>query len=155
MSFENLPSRWDTLPINDPGIMDDVVDLFAGHADRLRRSLLVLLCDDTGRLLQPLCINDLPRRPSHDDMVRTVSFLGTMADHEGEISLTGLGILFALAYPEDRDVSPGDRVRWAAVIRETCAANGITFLGLRLATVDRVGPLVTAGRAGPHPADGP
>lgn len=141
MTFENLPPHWQTLPIDDPTIMDDVVDLVTQHSDRLQRSLMVLLCDETGRLLQPISINGLDRRPSRSHMEAMVSWLGHLPERLGGEPLSAL---FALAYPADRDLSVGDRQGWAQVIHVTCEAMGIRVLGVRLATVDRVGPLVAA-----------
>ena len=139
MAFEDLPDDWDTLPLDDLAIMDDVVDLFAADQDRLRRSLVLLLCDDCGRLVQPLCINDLPLRPSRADMAAMVAFLEHL-----EVGGARMSLLAALAYPTDRDLSPGDRTAWHTEISEACTRAGIRLLGLRVATRSGVGGLEVA-----------
>ena len=120
-----------------------MVDLVTKHSDRLCRTLMVLVCDESGRLLQPVSINGLDRRPTEAHMTNMVSWLGHLPDRLG---LPTLSVLFALAYPTERDLSNGDREAWGRVIRTTCEALGIRVLGIRLATVDRVGPLTTAAR---------
>lgn len=59
MTFENLPTNWPELPLTDPVLAADVVDLALGHQDRLHNSMLVLLCDDDLRVLQPCMIDGL------------------------------------------------------------------------------------------------
>lgn len=50
MSFENLPESFDDLPLDDPALAADVVDLFVGHDDRLGGAVCLLLLDDALRL---------------------------------------------------------------------------------------------------------
>lgn len=75
MSFEDLPAKWDHLPLTDTQLAADVVDLFLSNSDRLEDSLLVLMLDDDRRLLQPAVISDVPWRCSTPDRHRTLEVL--------------------------------------------------------------------------------
>lgn len=46
MTFEDLPSNWTTLPLSDPGLAADVVDLVLSHRLRAADTTLFLPCDE-------------------------------------------------------------------------------------------------------------
>lgn len=58
MSFDDLPETWPDLPLDDPLLAADVVDLVVSHADRVDGCAGFLLLDDTLRLRTPLVIGD-------------------------------------------------------------------------------------------------
>jgi len=62
MAFTDLPADWPTRPLTEPRLVADVLDLLLSDADRLAGGLLIALCDDEARLLQPIVIGDLPAR---------------------------------------------------------------------------------------------
>lgn len=65
MSFEDLPDDWPTIPLTDPDHIADVLDIFVALRDRWTGSVLVLVCDDQRRPVQPIIIGDIDRtRPA-------------------------------------------------------------------------------------------
>ncbi|MGA4508146.1 hypothetical protein ACQB6R_03835 [Propionibacteriaceae bacterium G1746] len=59
MTFEDLPDHWNELPLTDPTMTADAVDLVLSDRDRAACSLLVLLCDDDFVPLQPIVIGEV------------------------------------------------------------------------------------------------
>lgn len=65
MSFEDLPDDWPTMPLNDPGHIADILDLFVSLSARMNGALLILVCDDHRRPVQPIQIDGIQRlRPA-------------------------------------------------------------------------------------------
>jgi len=44
MTFQDLPADWPTMPLTDPRITDDVLDLVISVRDRDQGALHVLMC---------------------------------------------------------------------------------------------------------------
>lgn len=59
MTFQDLPDEWPSMSLSDPDLALDVVDLFLGYRDRLKNSALLILCDESGRAIQPLVVNHI------------------------------------------------------------------------------------------------
>ena len=75
MTYSDLPAGWAERPITDPDLFDDVVDLMATDASRETGCLYVLICDDAGRLVQPLAFDRYPfddSRPRQDEHAATL-----------------------------------------------------------------------------------
>lgn len=70
MSFEDLPAGWATLSLTNSAIAVDVVDLFLKTSDRIHNSALLLVCDEDGRAMQPLVINDIDWYATAQDRTR-------------------------------------------------------------------------------------
>lgn len=81
MTFEDLPSNWADMPLTDPALAADVVDLFLGDRDRHADSLMLLLCDEDHRLVQPVMIDGMEWRSSAQEVAESTAFLG----HLGEV----------------------------------------------------------------------
>jgi hypothetical protein len=59
MGFEDLPREWVDLPLDDPQLVGDVLDLVVSLQDRLDGGLALLVCDAEHRLVLPCVISDL------------------------------------------------------------------------------------------------
>ncbi len=77
MTFEDLPDNWPTLPLTEPQLLADVLDLVVGHHDRVDESFVVLACDSDVRLVQPCVIGPDPG-PCDPGTVR--AFLDALRD---------------------------------------------------------------------------
>ena len=75
MTFEDLPSNWADMPLTDPALATNVVDLFLGERDRHADSLLLLLCDEHHRLVQPIVIDGMKWRCSAPELAEATAFL--------------------------------------------------------------------------------
>lgn len=130
MTFENLPRDWPDRPLGADPLTADVVDLFAKESDRDRRTLLLLLCDESGRLLQPVAIDDLPETP--DDSL--VDGLSAVFEH---FPVGSLGVVAAVCLPFGR---PGDATprAWHLALERVTREAGMPLLGCYLATPGRV-----------------
>jgi hypothetical protein len=125
MSFEDLPDDWLTRPVDDPEIVDDVLDLAVFIADRERGALAVLMCDDEHRLVQPVMVSDAPRDVPPDERARAV---GVFVEALGHGSL-----LLAIARREGLSITDDDR-DWAVAALRACG-DEVRFLGLHVVTV--------------------
>ena len=65
MTFNDLPENWPTLPLTDPAHVADVLDVFVDLQARASGSLLLLLCDDLRRPIQPILIDSIDERRPH------------------------------------------------------------------------------------------
>lgn len=59
MTFEDLPQNLRDLPLDDPVLRGDVVDLFVGYFDRAEGCLAIVLLDDRHCVLQPVLITEM------------------------------------------------------------------------------------------------
>lgn len=75
MTFHDLPEQWDRTDLTDPTRAADVVDLFLGLDDRHHNCLLILLCDEDHKLLQPICIEGVDWRCSEEERRTTFEYL--------------------------------------------------------------------------------
>ncbi len=60
MAFTDLPPQWADRPIHHPALVADVLDLLVPLSDRRAGALLLALCDEQGRLLQPCLVEGDP-----------------------------------------------------------------------------------------------
>ncbi|QKE83987.1 hypothetical protein [Arthrobacter sp. NEB 688] len=56
MSFDDLPETWPDLPLDDPLLAADVVDLVVGHTDRVDGCAAFLLLEPDLRLRTPFLV---------------------------------------------------------------------------------------------------
>jgi hypothetical protein len=124
MSFEDLPDDWPSRPVDDPALVDDVLDLAVSIADRERGGLAALLCDDEHRLVQPVFITDAAREVPADERVRTVSVFVEAMGHGS--------LLLAVARRDGLSITDDDR-GWASAARRACG-DEVRFLGLHVVT---------------------
>lgn len=139
MSFEDLPETWPDLPLSDPLLAADVVDLFVSHADRVEGCAAFLLLDDGLRLTQPCLLGEVPDGADPWDL----------RDHLVEVfGRLGLGgVLFARGRDGSVLLTDADR-RWHEVLLDVCRRIEVPLVGAFVATPAAVrcypGPLSAA-----------
>lgn len=154
MSFEDLPDDWPTRSLADTELARDVLDLVVRDSDRTRPGIAVLLCNDAGRLQQPVLVHDAT--PA-EDRARGVQVLRTLVlDHalpdpenpDGDEAWRP-ALLMALVRPAGR-VDDTDRA-WHQAVIDVCREAGLSLLGVHLVTADRVetlpGPVQSSSAA--------
>jgi hypothetical protein len=128
MSFDDLPEGWKERPLTDPRLAADVLDLMVSDADRRAGALVVLLCDEQGRLLQPGIISDLDHESSEGERARMLGcFVATVAEWFDSI-------LFALARTDGLSITADDE-SWVRAVQYACSGE-VRLLGFHLMTRD-------------------
>lgn len=127
MSFEDLPDNLCEIPLTDPALIADVLDLFVSMQDRHDGGLLMLVCDGERRILQPIMVHEIEVAPP-PDAVAMLTNLMTSVEH----NLPGATALMAIARPGRLRVFPGDD-RWARSI-ERAAEGKVELIGVHLVT---------------------
>lgn len=140
MSFHHLPDDLRDRPLTDPRTAADVVDLLVGDDDRHHGCVGLMLCDEAGRLLQPVVVGDVPENASTDGLVSVLGlFLPSLAEGGGSV---------LVVRGRRRGTLPNDLDReWHQVALDCCAATGVRLIGFQLATRDGVFELPPALRA--------
>jgi hypothetical protein len=128
MSFDDLPDGWQELPLTDQRLVADVLDLLLSDADRCAGALVVLMCDEQARLLQPSIISDLDDAPSEAERCH---LLGLFVEHLAEFFDS---FLFALARADGLSITADDE-SWARAAQFACRGEA-RLLGFHLVTRD-------------------
>lgn len=134
MNFENLPAEWPTIPLTDPHHIADVLDIFVGVRDRMAGSLLILICDEQRRPVQPVIINDIDGAAPGGEHLPLADIAEHVADLQPEAT-----VLCAIARPGRTQVTRTDR-RWAKSF-ERVFAGRLELLGVHLITLDGTLPI--------------
>lgn len=131
MTFENLPTDWNKLPLSDPTLAIDVVDLFISEADRAAGVVSVLLCDEQDRLLAPVAVSldGYPGGPA-DVGILMKPFILALNARPGGACLVALGRRGPLESPTDDE--------WALHVAQACEESGVRLLGFYVATPEGV-----------------
>jgi hypothetical protein len=149
MSFQNLPPTWTDLPLSDPALAADVVDLFVSLGDRQRGTFTVVICDSDDRYVAAVGI-DLPSEFKHLRPTLQPSELCTTA--LGAIlpavrTAPGAALLLALGRPGP-DFWPELDTEWAEAASHICRAAQVRLLGFHVASAHHIyQPLVAAHAA--------
>jgi hypothetical protein len=133
MTFNDLPADWSSRPVTDPQMFGDVIDLLVGDQDRATGTIHVLLCDESGRLLQPCAVTagglagdesvaDTERRALIDPFATALA-----AQHPNG------GLIVALGRPGATTETATDR-RWQQAAEATCRQHHLRLLGCAVAT---------------------
>ncbi|QQS00346.1 MAG: hypothetical protein IPK37_15955 [Austwickia sp.] len=125
-----LPRDWARRALSDPQIAAGVVDLLTPERDRHESTLVTLLCHPSGRLMQPILVDDVPRRLSAAEKARTLEGLLHAA------STFGASVVFAVGARRSRLTA--EVVGWTDEARKTCAALDVPLLGVYLVSGDGV-----------------
>jgi hypothetical protein len=129
MSFSDLPSDWPDLPVEGERHIADILDLMVGDRARRNGALLILMCDEQRRPLQPILIEDLdadaPRPLMLDEGLRTVA--AGIAELAPRCSA-----LVALARDGSLQVSVMDRAWFDAIKR--AFSGEVELIGVHLIT---------------------
>lgn len=125
MGFENLPENWTEIPLTEPAFVADVLDMCVFQRDRHRGALVLLICDEDARLVQPFVVEDPPA--GLDDVDRRRPF---------EVAAEAMGgvgsLLVAIARNDGLSVTDDDRA-WAAAAARVCSG-GVRLLGVHIVT---------------------
>ena len=127
MSFQDLPDGWNDRPLTDPRLVADVLDLIVSDADRRAGGLAMLLCDEQGRLQQPVFISDLDYGSSETE--RALMFGRFVARLAEQVD----SILFALAREDGLSITDDDQ-SWARAIQYACSGE-VRLLGFHVVTL--------------------
>lgn len=134
MTFNDLPENWPTLPLTDPAHVADVLDVFVDLQARASGSLLLLLCDDLRRPIQPILIDSIDERRPH----RARGFLTRLADTlAGSEAVSS--VLCAIARRDGLQATKYDR-RWRRELEEAFEGR-VELLGVHLVTFDGSVPI--------------
>lgn len=136
MNFENLPADWPTIPLTDSDHIADVLDIFVGHRDRMVGSLLILVCDEQRRPVQPVIINDIGSGQPEEDPLPLARIARTVAD-----GMPDATVLCAIARTGRARVTRTDR-RWAGML-EHAFAGRLELIGIHLITLEGSVPIST------------
>lgn len=136
MNFENLPADWPTIPLIDPDHIADVLDIFVSPSDRNAGSLLILICDEQRRPVQPVVINDIDAGRPGGDRVPLERIARQIAD-----LIPDATVLCAIARTGHTRVTKTDR-RWAHTL-ERAFAGHLELLGVHLITLDGTQQIIT------------
>lgn len=132
MTFHDLPPDWPALPLTDPTLAADVLDLVVNDADRRRGALCVLFCRSDHRLAQPCVVGDLERLPRdqtpHDVLAPIVAALCD-TDPDGSMVL-------GLARPRGLRITDDDR-EWHQAAIDLCRGR-VRLLSAHRVTLDGV-----------------
>src|SRR5262249_28754580 len=128
----DLPKDWAQRPITDPDLFEGVVDLVATEASRSDGATYVLLCHPNGRLLQPICLPDEPRRVDVGEVLEGVTLLLS------EVARHGVrDVAMVTARPGRAEPTPRDQDLRAA-FEGACRNTGFRLLGVAVAALGGV-----------------
>ncbi|MFW5469589.1 hypothetical protein ACOCJ4_06030 [Knoellia sp. CPCC 206435] len=128
MTFHDLPPHSRDLPLDDPTLRADLVDLVVSLAAREGGCLALLLLDDDHVCTTPMLVEEMG--VPQPEQVQQV--LGTVL---GQLEIPGL--VAAVGRPGSGLFTDADRACHQAVV-EACRARGITLLGTYLASDNAV-----------------
>jgi hypothetical protein len=126
MGFEDLPREWVDLPLDDPQLVGDVLDLVVSLQDRLDGGLALLVCDAEHRLVLPCVISDLDYLAPEHQRRRA---LRTVVD---AIGVEG-SLVAAIAREDGLSITTDDHV-WARAMWRACDTD-VELLGVYVVTV--------------------
>ncbi|MEW1955278.1 hypothetical protein [Terrabacter sp. NPDC080008] len=139
MRFEELPRDWAQRPVTDPEVFEGVVDLIATDRSRSEGATWLLLCHPNGRLLQPICVPDEPRRV---DVGRVLEGVGRLL---GEVSGQDVhDVVMVIARPGRLTATPRDHDLRAA-FEGACRVSGVTLRAVAIAAPSGVAVLPAEG----------
>ena len=148
MSFEDLPDDWRDRPLDDSQLIADVLDLFVSMKARYEGALLVLVCDESRRLLQSILVEEIALDPPPDTDVMLNNLLTAVLGARADSS-----ILVALARPGPLRVGARDRA-WIGFITSGCR-DRLPLLGIHLVTPRGSLPIAELGTRAGSPSSSP
>lgn len=142
MSYSDLPTGWAERPIIDPDIFEDVVDLIATESSRQDGCLYALICDDDGRMAQPLAVDGWQYDNSRPAQEQRFEWLCNVVTHVG---FKQIALIIAR---RGHHAPTGNDRQFRALAEQIAARHDITILGIAIAT-----PLAVASWPPQHPAN--
>ena len=131
MTFEDLPDRANEIPLTDPVVAGDVIDLIIGLADRAGGCLALMICDSEDRGVQPVLVGEVPEDADPGGLVNLLRAVAPMLQESGGSVLVGRGRAHGVR------ATDADREWHEAAIR-SCREAGIRLLGFHVATAEGV-----------------
>lgn len=131
MSFEDLPPNARDVPLTDPTVAADVIDLIVSLRHRASGCVAVMVCDEERRGIQPIVMNDLP----HDADIEALTALLDLV--LPLVALRRGSVLVARGRPRGRVPNDVDRA-WHQQTIDSCRRHGVRLLGFHVATQDGV-----------------
>ena len=139
MRFDELPRDWAQRPITDPDVFEGVVDLIVTEQTRSDGATYLLLCHPNGRLLQPICLPDEPRRVDVGQVLEGVRLLLT------EVSRHDVhDVVMVIARP-GRAARRSRSRGVGAAFEGACRTTGFTLHAVAIAAPDAVAVLPAEG----------
>ena len=127
MTFEDLPEDILNLPLTDPDLQADVIDLIMGMDVRHSGGVALMVCDELDRGLQPIVLSDVPDSADTTGLRQLLDLLLPMVGEDKGAVLIGRG--------RRRGLVPTDRDReWHQCAIDACRRHGVRLLGFHLAT---------------------
>ncbi|NEA30428.1 hypothetical protein [Streptomyces sp. SID13031] len=128
MTFTDLPANWPDLPLTDPALAADVVDLFVSQGDRRRGVLSALLCNAEARFLAAIHL-DLPENAP---FISPKACAKALAPLIPALRIRSDGaLILALGRPTP---DPSSDHAWNQTAIQTCQSASIRLLGFYIAT---------------------
>lgn len=131
MTFADLPPNARELPLTDPRLAGDVIDLIILEEARAAGAFGLMLCDDTDRGRQPVVLSD---KDEVIDLGTATELLRMVLPLVAQINGS---VLAARGRPRGRVADDTDRA-WHQRTIELCAEHGVRLLGFHVATRDGV-----------------
>lgn len=129
MTFEDLPAGWQSRPLTDPRITEDVLDLVISGHDRDLGTIHILLCDPADRLMQPCAVGEL------DDPAAgctKLEIIDPFARAWSRLEPEG-GLLVAIARSRGLAITDDDRA-WHQAAIDACRDSRVRLLGVHVVT---------------------
>jgi hypothetical protein len=134
MTFEDLPLDVKKIPLTDPRIAADVIDLIIGDQARTDGCVGLMVCDEEHRGIVPIVLSDVP----HD---ADLEALGALLDLILPLVVArGGSLLMGRGRPGGGVPTDADRA-WHQRTIDACRAHGVRLLGFHVATRDGVAAL--------------
>lgn len=130
MTYHDVPKNVSELSLDDDKTLAaDVVDLCCPPDARRTGALTILICDDEGRLLQPVVIDQVPH---HVDASAGARILQHVLQVPGPNSSAIVAICRPGAFTTDNDRA------WQVLAVEQCLALGVRLIGTYVVTPDQI-----------------
>ena len=126
MGLDDLPDDWPVRPLTDPQLVADVLDLIVFEKDRIAGALVFLLCDEDGRLVQPVTVSDVGEAPSEGMREQAVS---TFVDAMGRAG----SLVVAVARKNGLSLTDSDR-SWRRAAERACG-DSVRLLSVHVVTL--------------------
>ncbi len=131
MTSQQLSERRLSRPLTDSDLVSDILELCVDEASRTAGTLFMLLCDDSGRLVQPLAVDDLP---ANRDEAVCESVLDRLIGLAKRIN-PGVSVLVATVRPGECLPDDDDQM-WVTAARQVCSRAGVRLLGVHPVTTE-------------------
>ena len=141
----DLDARVSMPSLHDPNVANDALEAFLDADDRLSGGLAFLFCDEDGKLMQPILVNDLPTSITTEhrwEAMRWATNLCQMvaADQAGPLTLL-LGVM-----RESGPICDEDR-EWHEIALAACHQADVRLIGMHVVTMERATAMPTITQA--------